>query len=176
MLQRIQTVYLAITFVLSLLLFFIPFAGFDLLGVTSKAGEVLSESYSFTVVGLHKSLVGSDAAAATSTSVYAYSISLMILEIVILLVNIIGIGLYKKRIFQMRFNTLNILLNLGFYPLFFLFAWTVSERIASDLGVTVSISYYFPIVFPVVNMLLTYLAIRAIGKDEALIRSLDRIR
>lgn len=175
MLQRIQTVYLAITFVLSLLLFFIPFAGFDLLGVTSKAGEVLSESYSFTVVGLHESLMDGDEAA-TPKGVYAYSIPLMILEIVILLVNIIGIGLYKKRIFQMRFNTLNILLNLGFYPLFFLFAWTVSERIASDLGVTVSISYYFPIVFPVVNMLLTYLAIRAIGKDEALIRSLDRIR
>lgn len=29
---------------------------------------------------------------------------------------------------------------------------------------------------PLVNIILTYLAIRAIGKDEALVRSLDRLR
>ena len=29
---------------------------------------------------------------------------------------------------------------------------------------------------PFINIILTYLAIRAIGKDEALVRSLDRLR
>ena len=32
------------------------------------------------------------------------------------------------------------------------------------------------IVLPIVNVILTYLAIRAIGSDEALVRSLDRLR
>lgn len=38
------------------------------------------------------------------------------------------------------------------------------------------ISYQIIVVFPLISAILTYLAIRAIGKDEALIRSLDRIR
>ncbi len=33
-----------------------------------------------------------------------------------------------------------------------------------------------PFALPFINIILTYLAIRAIGKDEALVRSLDRLR
>ena len=33
-----------------------------------------------------------------------------------------------------------------------------------------------PFALPIINIILTYLAIRAIGKDEALVRSLDRLR
>ena len=35
---------------------------------------------------------------------------------------------------------------------------------------------YFEIIDSVINIILTYLAIRAIGRDEALVRSLDRLR
>jgi len=38
------------------------------------------------------------------------------------------------------------------------------------------IFYNIPMVIPIVTIILSYLAIRAIGKDEALIRSIDRIR
>ncbi|MGM0408670.1 MAG: DUF4293 family protein, partial [Bacteroidota bacterium] len=38
------------------------------------------------------------------------------------------------------------------------------------------VSYKITVIFPFVAAILTYLAIRAIGKDEALIRSMDRIR
>ena len=38
------------------------------------------------------------------------------------------------------------------------------------------VAFKIPIAFPVVAIILDYLAIRAIGKDEALIRSLNRIR
>ncbi len=171
MLQRIQTVYLLITFVLSSLLFFIPFAGLDFVGSNSEG--VLLNEYVYKVIGLRESV---EVDGVVTSSWYAISAALLALEIVVLLCNIVGIGLYKNRIFQMRFNTLSILLNLGFYPLFFLFAWSSSERLSAELNVDFSIHYYLPIVFPLINMLLTYLAIRAIGKDEALIRSLDRIR
>ena len=38
------------------------------------------------------------------------------------------------------------------------------------------IAYKIFMVFPAISAILNYLAIRAIGKDEALIRSIDRIR
>lgn len=37
-------------------------------------------------------------------------------------------------------------------------------------------SFKIPAAFPLVVIILDYLAIRSIGKDEALIRSLNRIR
>ena len=160
MLQRIQTLYLSVTFVLTVLLFFLPMANF----------QVNGDLYSFTAVGLEKEL-----ADGSLSSYVAYSFTMMILVALILLVNVIGIFLYKNRVFQMRFNVLNIFLNLGIYPLFFLFSWTAF----SSIGISrddVLLSYSVPLIFPLFNMILTYLAVRAIGSDEALVRSLDRIR
>jgi hypothetical protein len=45
MLQRIQTLYLSVTFVLTVLLFFLPMANF----------QVNGDLYSFTALGLEKS-------------------------------------------------------------------------------------------------------------------------
>lgn len=160
MLQRIQTLYLSVTFVLTVLLFFLPMANF----------QVNGDLYSFTAVGLEKEL-----ADGSSSSYVAYSFTMMILFALILLVNVIGIFLYKNRVFQMRFNVLNILLNLGIYPLFFLFSWTAFSSIEISRD-DVLLSYSVPLIFPLFNMILTYLAVRAIGSDEALVRSLDRIR
>ena len=175
MLQRIQTVYLLATFILSTLLFFLPMGGFQLsLPMTEAQNGAETDVYSYYATGLVKETQFNEAveAVAPVTETVAHSWALMALVIVILIVNVIGIMLYKNRVFQMRFNLLNILLNLGLYPLFFLFAWGTSQKI----GEGVEVNYYLPLVFPIVNMLLTYLAIRAIGKDEALVRSLDRIR
>lgn len=160
MLQRIQTLYLSVTFVLTVLLFFLPMANF----------QVNGDLYSFTAVGLEKEL-----ADGSSSSYVAYSFTMMILAALILLVNVIGIFLYKNRVFQMRFNVLNILLNLGIYPLFFLFSWSAFSSIEISRD-DVLLSYSVPLIFPLFNMILTYLAVRAIGSDEALVRSLDRIR
>ena len=40
----------------------------------------------------------------------------------------------------------------------------------------VTMSYGFPIIFPVVNLILLWLAHRGVKKDEDLIRSVDRLR
>jgi len=37
-------------------------------------------------------------------------------------------------------------------------------------------SYSLIFVFPIISSILTYLAIRKIAKDEALVRSMDRLR
>jgi hypothetical protein len=38
------------------------------------------------------------------------------------------------------------------------------------------VSFNIAVVFPLIAIILDYLAIRNIGKDEALVRSIDRIR
>jgi flagellar basal body-associated protein FliL len=78
------------------------------------------------------------------------------------------IFLYKKRILQIRILVFSVVLLLGLFGLFFYFTY------AGFTGAKVA--FKVPVVFPVVAVILDYLAIRAIGKDEALIRSLNRIR
>lgn len=152
MLQRIQTVYLLITFVLTVLMYFIPIGG---VFVSSTA-----ELHEITLLGMDM-----------PDGTHSYAWGMLLLSILILLVNIIGIGLYKNRIFQMRFNVLNILFYVSIYIFYFFFAWLCKEKLGGGEFV-----YKLPVVFPLINIVLTYLAIRAIGKDEALVRSLDRIR
>jgi hypothetical protein len=68
----------------------------------------------------------------------------------------------------MRVIVFTILLMLGLFGMFFFFTYY------SFSGA--QISFKISMVFPLVAVILDYLAIRAIGKDEALIRSIDRIR
>ncbi|MCK5170207.1 MAG: DUF4293 domain-containing protein, partial [Bacteroidales bacterium] len=86
------------------------------------------------------------------------------------LISFISIFLYKKRIIQMRINSFNIILMIGYLGLNYYYIQNFSKQLD---GV---VSYEITTIFPFVAAILTYLAIRAIGKDEALIRSMDRIR
>ena len=70
----------------------------------------------------------------------------------------------------MRINVINIVLMLGYVGLNYYYIKNFSAQLN---GI---ISYNFIVIFPFISVILTYLAIRAVGKDEALIRSLDRIR
>ena len=70
----------------------------------------------------------------------------------------------------MRINFINLMLILGYLGLNYYYI----KSFSSQLGGVVS--YKITVIFPVIAAFLTYLAIRAIGKDEALIRSMDRIR
>lgn len=70
----------------------------------------------------------------------------------------------------MRLNSFNIILMLGYMGLNYYYIHNFSRQLE---GV---VSYQITAIFPFVAAVITYLAIRAIGKDEALIRSMDRIR
>ncbi len=70
----------------------------------------------------------------------------------------------------MRLNLFNIVLMIGYLGLNYYYIQNFSKQLS---GV---VSYEITAIFPFVAAVLTYLAIRAIGKDEALIRSMDRIR
>jgi hypothetical protein len=76
--------------------------------------------------------------------------------------------MYKKRIRQIRVAVFTIVLLLGLFGIFFYFTYAGFEG--------AKVAFKIPVAFPLIAIILDYLAIRAIGKDEALIRSLNRIR
>lgn len=153
MLQRIQTVYLLIIVVLTITTLFLPLA-------VMNVGDVF---YSFDATGLNTMV-------AQPELVYP-TWGLFVLTAVTALIALITIFLYRKRILQIRLCVFNALLMIGFYGLFAFFAWTIKGQMeGAHLGLKFALS------FPLINLILDYLAIRNIGADEALVRSLDRLR
>lgn len=147
MIQRIQTLYLLISAILVGFLFLLPFA------------EILQDGavYLFNFKGI--SLDG---------TLKENGIAISVLIAIVIALHGIAILSYKNRIRQIRLIVFSILLMIGLFGLFFFFTYF------SFSGA--QISYKVSMVFPLVAIILDYLAIRAIGKDEALIRSIDRIR
>jgi len=152
MIQRIQTLFLLIALFLMGLLFWLP------LGEIA-VGEKL---YSFTINGLTDIQSG---------AVVYNALHLLIFLFIITLLELFIIFSYKKRVRQMRIATYNLILMIGFVFV----GWLFVKTSLSSLGEGVY-SLKLPLIFPFVSAVLNYLAIRAIGKDELLVRSVDRIR
>jgi len=96
---------------------------------------------------------------------------LTITNVVILLIALFTIFMYKWRIIQIRFSIFNMVLLIGYYAIFFFTRYVILQQNTMD-----STTFSWPIILPLISAILTYLALRAIGKDEALVRSLDRLR
>lgn len=153
MLQRIQTVYLLIIVGLMAAVMFLPLA----------VMQVGGEYYVFKAVGVGTMAAGAELVYSTW--------GLFVLAAAISLLALITIFLFKKRILQIRLCVFNAILMLGFYGIFAFFAWTLKGDLAySGLNLRIALS------FPVIALILDYLAIRNIGADEALVRSLERLR
>jgi len=84
------------------------------------------------------------------------------------LLPLVAIILYKKRRLQVRLCMVEIILLLGVqaYVIFSIF----------PLFASLSVRYIIPNVLPLFGVLFAWLALRAIRRDEALVRSADRIR
>ncbi len=152
MIQRIQTIYLLIITILGILM--------CLFSVLYIADNQSIYTLSLSGVQLNNQEV-----------IYNF-IPYSVLIIFIPLISFCSIFLYKKRVLQMRINVISMILSIMLYPILFFYIYLVKHIINTD----VVINYQLPIIIPIVNVILTYLAIRAIAKDEALVRSLSRIR
>jgi uncharacterized membrane protein YhhN len=155
MIQRIQTVYLLIIVLLSGFTIFSPVA--DLLNTASGLTYIINLKGIYLVQG--------------TENIYQSSVwSLSMVSLLIPFLSIITILTYKDRIKQIRFSVINMLLMIGFYVLLFLYLWLGSKNLNADWHLrTVCI-------LPLISIVFNYLAIGAIGKDEALVKSMDRIR
>lgn len=152
MIQRIQSIYLLVASILLATLFAYPLA--ELL---SSDGQLFI--YNFNGISIEN-----------EEGLYLLTVPPIILLSILVGISFISIFLYKKRVVQMRLNSFNIILMLGYLGLNYYYIQNFSKQLD---GV---VSYQIAAVFPFIAAILTYLAIRAIGKDEALIRSMDRIR
>lgn len=152
MLQRIQTVYLLLIVVLFAATLFLPLA-------VLQAGDLF---YRFDPTGL-TTMGGEPELIYPTWGMFA-------LTAIIALIALCTIFLYKKRILQIRLSIFNALLMIGFYGLFFYYIMNIK----ADLGATMSVK--FALSFPLISIILDYLAIRNIGADETLVRSLERLR
>lgn len=123
-------------------------------------------SYTFDVMGI--------STAGVQLELVYPTWGLFVLTAAIALIALVTIFLYKKRVLQIRLSVFNAILMLGFYALFAFFAY----RINQGMGVAgeLQFSYKIALTFPAIALILDYLAIRNIGADEMLVRSLDRLR
>ncbi len=147
MIQRIQTAFLIVSTLLLGFLFYYPLA------------DIMSgnEIYVFNIKGIYQE----------EKQVFN-GLPIMIFLVLIILLHIFVIFRYKKRIQQMRILGFTMVLLAGLFGLFFFFAYSGFEN--------PDISFKIPVSFPIVAMILDYLAIRNIGKDEVLVRSINRLR
>ena len=156
MIQRIQTVYLLIAEMLIGILFFVPFGE-----ITAKEGSI----YLFDIKGIY--LEGIQKPEIINNSL---PLLIFILWAASLILVFATIFLFKNRILQMRLSTINIFILLGLGGLIFYNVWSSAKILSGIYSLTIYL------VFPIIASILIYLAIRAIAKDELLVRSIDRIR
>ena len=160
MIQRVQTLYLFLVVILSAVMFFTPIGGFY--------NKTTLEVYDLTFMGVF--LQDNMQTVENNPSVMPVW-GLSILTAVIPVIALISIFLYRKRVLQARFNVFNILLMVGYYALLFFYIWIGKLKLHADESFLC-----IPSSFPLISIILSALAIRGILRDEALVRSLDRLR
>lgn len=153
MIQRIQTVYLLLAVVAMVLSIFIPFA--HLLNVETK--DVIDIT-TFSAVNISGEI---------NVSMWP-SFVLVIINILFTLVVILS---YKKRIAQIRLAVMDLLVYVGNCILTAVLAYMLGSECEGYV-----FSLTFVTMFPLFVIILFLLAVRAIGADEALVRSADRLR
>lgn len=147
MLQRIQTIYILVSGLLIASLMRLKLAD---ISVDGDLMELLAK-------GILK-----------GEEIVYNGLPILIFAGLITLMHLVVIFLYKKRILQIRILVFTIILLLGLFGLIFYFTYSGFEG--------AKVAFKVPVAFPMVAIVLDWLAIRSIGKDEALIRSLNRIR
>ena len=155
MLQRIQTVYLLLIVVLMTATLFLP----------QSALQLGDNFYTFDASGISTYLVEQPELLYPAWGLFA-------LTAVIAIVALVTIFLFRKRILQIRLCVFNALLMLGFYGFYAFLLFSIKGELGDELSVTGKIA----LAFPFISIVLDYLAIRNIGADEALVRSLERLR
>ena len=90
----------------------------------------------------------------------------LILLIIIVLLDFLALTTYKHRIFQMRTAVLAAIITIA------LQAWLVIDFFATYQDVM----FRVPAVFPIVSVILDFLAARNIMADELMVRSASRLR
>jgi glucan phosphoethanolaminetransferase (alkaline phosphatase superfamily) len=156
MIQRIQTLFLAISLAAGILLFFFPIASFW--AETSFHQLFLTSIRNLTPDSpvLFKNL---------------FTLPLLICQLLCLALTLACIFMYRNRAKQMRLAKINILLCLLLVVgIFFIYPEVIERVLVTEAD------FEFAAYFPLASLLFLVLAYRYIARDEALVRSSDRMR
>jgi hypothetical protein len=152
--QRIQTLYLGIAILLNLVIQLLTIA------ILTNGGA----TYEFELWGLFS--------AETAEVVYS-SYPLLGLNLLTILLSLVIVFMFKKRQLQIKLSQLNLFLQAAFIAAIFFIIENATEELKFD---AVEVQYGLGTYLSLAPLLFIYLAIRAIKKDEALVRAADRIR
>lgn len=154
MIQRIQTIYLFLVFIFALLSLTFPLASFML-----EAQMTSIELFNFKQQEM-----------SLFSNAPSFKMSLIALIAAIMILTITTTLKYKNRPLQMRLGRMNLLLHLVFVVIAFVFIDNAGKALET------SIKYGPAIIFPLISMVLIFLANKAILKDEKLVKAADRLR
>lgn len=157
MLQRIQTIYLLIAVVLSVLCLCMQIGTFCIDGLT------VAREYNLWVLHVDNG------------ATHHFSFTTAPMFVVLLLSAALGaysVFAYRNRLVQARFCMFNMLLLVGWYMLYAVYRHVL---IGGD-GRAVDFSLSFAAFFPAVALVFYLLARRSIMADERLVRAADRLR
>ena len=149
MIQRIQTVYLLVVAILAVVMISLPVR-------------------SFVTPDYHMSEL-TNLALVSEEGVSDYAPwALFALQTVSAILALVTIFLYKKRMLQIRLTLFNMLVLVGYYVTLVIFVLNLKGDASFVPSWTVCL--------PLISIILSWLAIRAIGKDEMLVKAYERLR
>ena len=157
MIQRIQTVFLAVVIILGVVFSFVPILAFT----TTDMDYVM---YAYKTVSVND-----------VTLVVAKNMGVGVLQGIVLLLSLVIIVLFKNRQLQLKLAKLNILLIAFQIAAIVMYSDVAKKAINTNLEEVV-VSFKLGAIIPVISLILTYLAIHFIKKDEALVKAADRLR
>ena len=149
MIQRIQTVYLLIV------------AIFMVLMMSFSVGHFYTETSVSDMTNL--AVIAPD-----GTMNYAPWALFAILMVVAIL-SLVTIFLYRKRMLQIRLTLFSSIILVGYYV-------TLAAFVRGTLKECGSFTPSWTLCLPLISIILNWLAIRAIGKDEMLVKAYERLR
>ena len=158
MLQRIQSLYLAIVAIAAILLFFFPLANYF---------HELRGNYKFFIYGIRSM----DPDPKVLFGAY-FTIPLIFMAVASFIFSVSTILLFRNRPLQIRLCAFNMLTNIVLIMVIFFFYATKIQTMTQ-----IEPEYnYTGMALPLVSLLFLILANRSIRNDEALVKSADRLR
>jgi uncharacterized membrane protein len=133
-------------------MFFSPVAEF-----VYDTGEI----FVFNLTGFYQTEAGTTVGVSRQFSLLTFGMLICALSLII-------IFMYRSRVLQLRLCVYNMLLLAGLIGVILFVTQTLAN--------VQSVSYRLPTVFPVVAIILHYLAYRGIRKDELMVQALSRLR
>jgi hypothetical protein len=150
MIQRIQSLYLLLTTLISLLF---------LKGGILNFSDSSSSGFQLKFNGIYN-----------SSGLIEKNWIITILAVIISLLAAIIIALFKKRELQLMLSRLLIFLILGFIFVLVYFSYSIATKYS------VQVLPGFKMAVPVLQLIFSFLAYRGIKKDDDLVKSYDRLR